>query len=80
MTKREYLIKPLVGENYPTIDRGESIYLWDKQGKKYIDGSSGAVAASIGHGVKEIIDEMVKQASKVAFVYRSQLLVNQRNY
>ncbi|MGG0178643.1 aspartate aminotransferase family protein [Gottfriedia acidiceleris] len=72
MTKRDYLIKPLVGDSYPTIDRGETIYLWDKQGKKYIDGSSGAVAASIGHGVKEIIDEMVKQASKVAFVYRSQ--------
>lgn len=72
MTKREYLIKPLVGESYPTIDRGETIYLWDKQGKKYIDGSSGAVAASIGHGVKDIIDEMVNQASKVAFVYRSQ--------
>lgn len=72
MTKRDYLIKPLVGDSYPTIDRGDTIYLWDKQGKKYIDGSSGAVAASIGHGVKEIIDEMVKQASKVAFVYRSQ--------
>ncbi|MFB7140459.1 aspartate aminotransferase family protein [Gottfriedia sp. NPDC056225] len=72
MTKRDYLIKPLVGENYPIIDRGETIYLWDKQGKKYIDGSSGAVAASIGHGVKEIVDEMVKQANKVAFVYRSQ--------
>ncbi|WP_088010848.1 aspartate aminotransferase family protein [Gottfriedia acidiceleris] len=72
MTKRDYLIKPLVGESYPTIDRGETIYLWDKQGKKYIDGSSGAVAASIGHGVKEIIDDMVKQASKVAFVFRSQ--------
>ncbi|WP_088043684.1 aspartate aminotransferase family protein [Bacillus sp. EAC] len=72
MSKRDYLIKPLVGENYPTIDRGENIYLWDKQGKKYIDGSSGAVSASIGHGVKEVIDEMTKQASKVAFVYRSQ--------
>lgn len=72
MAKREYLIKPLVGENYPTIDRGENIYLWDKQGKKYLDGSSGAVSASIGHGVKEIIDAMTSQATRVAFVYRSQ--------
>lgn len=72
MTYRDFLIKPLVGESYPTIDRGENIYLWDKQGKKYIDGSSGAVAASIGHGVKEVIDEMFRQSSKVAFVYRSQ--------
>ncbi len=33
---------------------------------------SGAVTASIGHGVKEIIDAMTDQAQKVAFVYRSQ--------
>src|SRR5690625_5974229 len=37
-----------------------------------MDGSAGAVTASIGHGVKEIIEAMNKQAHKVSFVYRSQ--------
>ncbi len=69
---REYLIKPLVGQPYPTISHGNGIYLYDTNGKRYLDGSSGAITASIGHGVKEVIEAMTKQAEKVSFVYRSQ--------
>lgn len=59
-------------EEYPTVTHGEGIYLYDKDGKRYIDGSSGAVTTSIGHGVSEIIEAMHEQANKVSFVYRSQ--------
>ncbi|MBZ4317719.1 aminotransferase class III-fold pyridoxal phosphate-dependent enzyme, partial [Mycobacterium tuberculosis] len=48
------------------------VYLFDTEGKKYMDASSGAVTCSIGHGVPEIIDAMGKQANAVSFVYRSQ--------
>jgi adenosylmethionine-8-amino-7-oxononanoate aminotransferase len=67
-----YLIKPLLDEVYPTIDYGKGIYLFDKEGKKYVDASSGAVTSNIGHGVPEIIHAMVEQAKRVSFVYRSQ--------
>ena len=54
---------------YPTIVRGEGVYLWDDRGKRYLDGSGGASAVTaIGHGVKEIADAMADQARKVAFV------------
>ena len=54
---------------YPTIVRGEGIYLWDSEGSRYIDGSGGSSAVtSIGHGVQEIADAMAAQARKVAFV------------
>ncbi|MEW4284788.1 aspartate aminotransferase family protein [Priestia koreensis] len=66
------LIKPLLDQEYPMISHGKGIYLYDQNGKRYIDGSSGAVTASIGHGVDEIIEAMNEQAKKVAFVYRSQ--------
>ncbi|MHC0035700.1 aspartate aminotransferase family protein [Pseudoneobacillus sp. C159] len=66
------LIKPLLDENYPTIDYGKGVYLYDLEGKKYLDGSSGAVTANIGHGVQEIINAMLEQAQRVSFVYRSQ--------
>ncbi len=69
---RTYLIKPILDDKYPSITHGEGIYLYDEKGKKYIDGSSGAVTASIGHGVQEIIDAMAEQSKKVSFVYRSQ--------
>ncbi|QED48309.1 aspartate aminotransferase family protein [Cytobacillus dafuensis] len=66
------LIKPLLGANYPVIDYGKGIYLYDNEGKEYLDASSGAITANIGHGVKEIIDAMLEQAKRVSFVYRSQ--------
>ncbi len=69
---RDYLIKPILNQHYPVAVKGEGIYLYDRDGKKYIDGSSGAVTASIGHGIREIIDAMTEQAEKVSFTYRSQ--------
>ncbi|MCI0583859.1 MAG: aminotransferase class III-fold pyridoxal phosphate-dependent enzyme, partial [Chloroflexi bacterium] len=58
-----------LGRAYPTIVRGEGVYLWDAEGRRYIDGSGGSSAVtSIGHGVHEIADAMAAQARKVAFV------------
>ena len=70
--KRSHLIKPILDQVYPVIDYGKGVYLFDKEGKKYLDGASGAVTANIGHGVPEIIEAMNEQAKKISFVYRSQ--------
>jgi adenosylmethionine-8-amino-7-oxononanoate aminotransferase len=72
VVERSYLIKPLLDETLPMIDYGKGIYLYDKEGKKYLDGASGAVTANIGHGVSEILEAMQEQAKRVSFVYRSQ--------
>ena len=53
----------------PMIDRGEGIYLYDRNGKKYLDGSGGPAVINIGHGVKEVIEAMMEQARKVCFPY-----------
>jgi adenosylmethionine-8-amino-7-oxononanoate aminotransferase len=66
------LIKPMLDAQYPVIDYGKGVYLYDTDGKEYLDASSGAITANIGHGVKEIIDAMHEQAKKISFVYRSQ--------
>ncbi|MFD9628426.1 aspartate aminotransferase family protein [Peribacillus muralis] len=66
------LIKPVLGGAYPTISHGQGVFLYDKEGKDYLDASSGAVTANIGHGVQEVMEAMVKQAKQVSFVYRSQ--------
>jgi len=57
---------------YPIADRGEGIYIYDTEGKKYIDGSGGAAVVSIGHGVKEITEAMIRQAERISFVHGSQ--------
>ncbi|NRG45157.1 aspartate aminotransferase family protein [Bacillus sp. CRN 9] len=69
---RTFLIKPVLDAEYPLIDYGKGVYLYDAEGKEYLDASSGAITANIGHGVQEIIDAMQEQAKKVSFVYRSQ--------
>ncbi|WNR45479.1 aspartate aminotransferase family protein [Paenibacillus roseipurpureus] len=70
--KREHLIKPVLGQPYAIIRSGKGVFLYDDQGKTYLDASSGAITAGIGHGVQEVIDAMAEQAGKVSFVYRSQ--------
>jgi len=59
-------------KSYPTAVRAEGIYIYDQNGKAYIDGSGGAVVVSIGHGVKEIQQAMHMQASRIAFAHGSQ--------
>ena len=56
----------------PVIDRGEGIWLIDKSGKRYLDGSSGAVVANIGHGDERVVEAMRRQAARVSFTYRTQ--------
>ncbi|WP_419886851.1 aspartate aminotransferase family protein [Neobacillus niacini] len=70
--ERTYLIKPSLDDTLPMIDYGKGVYLYDREGKKYLDGASGAVTANIGHGVSEILEAMAEQAKKISFVYRSQ--------
>ncbi|GGJ65919.1 adenosylmethionine-8-amino-7-oxononanoate aminotransferase [Anoxybacillus voinovskiensis] len=67
-----YLIKPHLHRTYPTVRSAKGIYVYDTDGKKYLDGCSGAVTANLGHGVQEVMMAMNKQAEQVAFVYRSQ--------
>jgi|SRR5690625_1806348 len=69
---RTYLIKPILDHPYSTITHGKGVFLYDEKGQKYLDGSSGAVTANIGHSVQEIVQAMQDQAAKVSFVYRSQ--------
>ncbi|CAJ1003200.1 MULTISPECIES: aspartate aminotransferase family protein [Brevibacillus] len=69
--QRSYVIKPELGKSYPFVSHGKGIYLYDKEGNRYIDGCSGAVTASIGHGVEEIAEAMYAQARSVSFAYRS---------
>ena len=45
----------------PTLDRAEGIYLWDTDGKRYLDGSSGAMVSNIGHSNPRVLDAMRAQ-------------------
>lgn len=46
--------------------------IWTTDGRKFLDGCSGAISCSIGYGCKHVVSEMVKQASDLSFSYRTQ--------
>lgn len=69
---QDYTIHPNLKKKMPIVDYGKGVYLYDKEGKKYLDGCSGAMTASIGHAVPEIIEAMKEQAQKICFAYRFQ--------
>lgn len=56
----------------PFIERAEGVYIWDHTGKRYLDGSSGAVACNIGHGNHRVANRLADQARKAVFAYRTQ--------
>lgn len=66
------LLKQSIDKTYPTVTHGQGVMLYDTEGREYLDGSSGAMTASIGHGVEEIAEAMKEQARRVAFTYRTQ--------
>ncbi|MBZ7925688.1 aspartate aminotransferase family protein [Ensifer adhaerens] len=54
----------------PLVDRAEGIYLFDQDGRRVIDGSSGAMVVNIGHGNRNVLDAMKRQMDRVTFAYR----------
>ncbi|MPZ84183.1 MAG: aspartate aminotransferase family protein [Actinophytocola sp.] len=51
----------------PTIARGEGPYLFDTNGKRYLDGLSGLFVVQVGHGREELAEAAAKQARELAF-------------
>ncbi|QGX99082.1 aspartate aminotransferase family protein [Roseovarius faecimaris] len=54
----------------PQLDRADGIYMWDVTGKRYIDGSSGAMVSNIGHSNPRVLAAMKTQMEKSTFGYR----------
>ncbi|WP_321391842.1 aspartate aminotransferase family protein [Emcibacter sp.] len=54
----------------PLLDHAEGIYMWDVNGKRYIDGSSGAMVSNIGHSNSRVLEAMRAQMDKSTFGYR----------
>ena len=54
----------------PMLDRAEGIYLWDTDGNRYLDGSSGAMVSNIGHSNPRVLAAMQAQMAKSTFGYR----------
>jgi adenosylmethionine-8-amino-7-oxononanoate aminotransferase len=52
--------------------RGEGAYIWDSDGKRYLDLAGSAAVNFIGHGVPDVSAAMQQQAAKLEFAHTSQ--------
>ena len=69
MARHSYVVYRRMAHPHPLIERGEGVYLWDTEGRRYIDGSGGAAVVNIGHGVAEVVQAMAEQAASAAYVH-----------
>ena len=60
-----------VRKGMPVIVEAKGIYMYDSDGREYIDGCSGSQVVNIGHAVPEIVQAIANQAGKVAFTHLS---------
>jgi taurine--2-oxoglutarate transaminase len=49
------------------VKYGEGVYLYDYEGKRYLDFSSGLMNVNIGHGDQRVTDAVVKQMKEVSY-------------
>ncbi|WP_110034327.1 aspartate aminotransferase family protein [Hoeflea marina] len=52
------------------LAEARGVYMWDVDGKRYLDGSSGAMVSNIGHSNPRVLDAMRRQMEKSTFGYR----------
>ena len=70
-TVRSSVFRRSFRKTLPSALRGEAVYVWDTEGKRYLDFSGSAAVNLIGHGVAEITAAMTEQAVQLEFVHTS---------
>ncbi len=51
------------------IERGEGIYVWDKDGKQYIEGLAGLWCTALGFGEKALVEAAIEQLNKLPYYH-----------
>jgi len=69
----DHMLHPFM--HFPTFEKqgatviaeGEGAYVYDADGRRYLDGIAGLWCVNIGHGREEIADTLAEQARRLAF-------------
>ena len=57
------------GLNPINAERAEGVYLWDRDGKRYIDFSSQLMNVNIGHGDQRVTEAVAAQMRELSYVF-----------
>src|SRR5919199_3380852 len=68
------VLPPEFDRRYPVIVRGEGSWLEDSSGRRYLDAmSGGSMAATLGHGRRDLVEAARHQAERLSFVHNERL-------
>lgn len=65
-----YVLSPWIaqaGVSAPVIVRGEGRYIFDSDGKRYLDLASGLIAVNLGHGHPKLVKAIQDQVAEIAY-------------
>jgi adenosylmethionine-8-amino-7-oxononanoate aminotransferase len=57
--------------SYPVAVAGDGAYLYDREGRRYLDASGGAAVSCLGHSDRAVIDAIQRQLETLPFVHTS---------
>jgi adenosylmethionine-8-amino-7-oxononanoate aminotransferase len=69
VTRSSNLFRRSAARPLPEVVRAEGVWIETADGRRYLDGSAGALVASIGHGVREVVEAQARQAGAAAYVH-----------
>lgn len=71
---RTHVLPLEFGRAMPVVARGEGVWIEDAAGRRYLDAmSGGSMAATLGHGRRDIVAAARAQAETLAFVHNERL-------
>ena len=56
---------------YPVAVRGEGPYLYDREGRRYLDASGGAAVSCLGHSDRAVIQAIQRQLERLPYAHTS---------
>jgi adenosylmethionine-8-amino-7-oxononanoate aminotransferase len=68
------VLLPEFNRRYPVAVRAQGVWVEDRAGRSYLDAmSGGSMAATLGHGRRDIIEIARRQAQRLAYVHNERL-------
>ncbi len=72
MPRASNVFPRVTDRDLPLAARASGASIWDSSGKRYLDGSGGAIVVSVGHGDMQVVEAMTRQASSIAYSHGTQ--------
>jgi adenosylmethionine-8-amino-7-oxononanoate aminotransferase len=55
----------------PAAERAEGAWIFDTEGRRYLDAAGGAIVVGVGHGARDVVEAIAAQERRVAYVHRT---------